>query len=232
MLAKDIMTKSVVTVTPETTVPEIAKKLIDRHISAIPVVDLDGRVLGIVSEGDLMRRPETATEPHHSWWLALLTLPSEDARRYVKTHGTHARDVMSTDVIAVSENETVGQIAALLEKRRIKRVPVIRDGILVGIVSRADLLQGLASSKPPEAPSPSDGNLQEAVERAIHEHAGAESFVNVSVQNGEVRLWGIIEHRGMQDAIRVAAENVPGVVSVEDNTTTLPPNIAALLWAE
>jgi CBS domain-containing protein len=119
MLAKDVMTKQVVTVPPDASVPEIARLLLDRHISAVPVVDADDRVLGIVSEGDLIRRPEVAGPRRRSWWLALLSGGGGDAAEYVKTHGGQASDVMTRPAVTVTEDTPAGDIAQLLEERRI-----------------------------------------------------------------------------------------------------------------
>ena len=140
MLARDVMTRGVLAVRAETPVEEIAALLLSRSISAVPVVDGDDRVVGIVSEGDLMRRTEAETYRRPSWWLELVSDPASLARDYVKTHGRRASDVMTRQVVSVTEDTPVDKIASLLDSRRIKRVPVVREGKLVGVVSRADLL--------------------------------------------------------------------------------------------
>ncbi len=149
MEAQDIMTRDVVTVGPDATVQEIAQLLVDRHVSAAPVVDAAGALLGIVSEGDLVRRLEIAGERQPSWWLAMISDPGERAKDYVKTHAQKASEIMTKNVATVNEATSVADIAHLLEERRIKRVPVLADGKLVGIVARADLLRALAV-RPPE----------------------------------------------------------------------------------
>src|SRR3972149_2283575 len=153
MHAKDVMTTQVVTVSLDAPVAEIAKQLVQRRISAVPVVDADGRPVGIVSEGDLMRRPETGGERHPSWWLALVAEAETQDREYVKSHGGRARDVMTRDLVTVTEEASLEEIATLLEKHRIKRVPVVREGKLVGIVSRANLLQGIVARQCVPQPS-------------------------------------------------------------------------------
>ena len=135
MQAKDVMTIDVVTVSPDTEVSDIAKLLLERHISALPVVNSEGQVLGIVSEGDLLHRRETDTEKHRNWWLGFLVGSEQRATEYSKSHGTKASEIMSREVVTVNEDAQLGDIAELLEVRRIKRVPVLRDGKLVGIVS-------------------------------------------------------------------------------------------------
>jgi len=233
MKAKDVMTARVVTVRPDTPVREIAAALLKRRISAVPVTDKDGKVVGIVSEGDLMRRKETGTERHSSWWLAFLTLPETDARRFVKSHGQFARDVMTSAVITVPEDCPLNEVASTLERNSVKRVPVVRGGKLVGIVSRADLVRALATAKPLAEPSRDDRTLREAVEAAIRDRAGGPTeFIGVGVADGVVHLWGAVVDRPAKDAARVAAQNVPGVRSVEDNVAVFPPNIGSLLWAE
>ncbi len=137
MTAKDIMARPVVSVGPDTSVQEIARLLLERRISAVPVVDDRSRVIGMASEGDLMRRPESRTERHASWWLELLEGTEERARTYLESHGLTARDVMTREVVTVAENTPLDKIATLLERNRIKRVPVLRGGKVVGIVSRA-----------------------------------------------------------------------------------------------
>src|SRR3546814_251272 len=190
MQVKDIMTTTVVTVRPDASIAEIAHLLLERRISAVPVVDSAGRLLGIVSEGDLMRRPESGTGRHPSWWLSLIASPDERAMAYVKAHGGHARDAMTRDVISVSEEASLEDVAELLEKHRIKRVPVLRDGKLCGIVSRADLLHGLVARKAAPDASASDRAIKAAVESALPEAAVRPDFLNVVVSGGVFHLWG------------------------------------------
>lgn len=142
MQAKDIMTCSVATVSPQTPIEEVVQRLIEHGVSALPVVDGSGVILGMVSEGDLIRRPEIGTEGQPSWARYLLDTPEEREASYQRTHGSEARDVMTTPVFTVVETTTLIEIAEILNTRRIKRVPVVRDGRLVGIVSRANLLLG------------------------------------------------------------------------------------------
>src|SRR5437588_1221443 len=152
MRAMDVMTTNVIIVSPDTPVQEIAKILSERSISGLPVVDAQNRLVGIVSEGDLLhrvemgtdRRPDRRTGRRRSWWLDTVGSDEELARAYVKSHGRTAKDVMTSEVTSVSETTELADIANLLETRRIKRVPVVKDGTLVGIVSRANLVRALA----------------------------------------------------------------------------------------
>lgn len=230
MQAKDIMTTTVVTVRPDATVREIAKLLLERRISAVPVVDPDSRLLGMVSEGDLMRRPETGTERHLSWWLSLLASPEERAIVYVKSHGGYASDVMTRGVISVSEEASIEDIAELLEKHRVKRVPVLRNGKLLGIVSRADLLHGLVARKAASAASVNDQTIKTAVESALSEACVRPGLPSIVVTGGVVHLWGIVESDAEKQAARVAAESVPGIKGVRDEIGVLPPSVRSVMW--
>jgi CBS domain-containing protein len=220
MQARDIMTTKVVTVAPETRVEEIARLLLERRISGVPVVDADGRLVGIVTEGDLMRRPDIGTERHRGWWLRLFGDERERAAEYARAHGSRADEVMTRSVVTVGEETTVDEIARLLEAHRIKRVPVVRDGKLVGIVSRANLLHGLAARPappPPERPT-DDRAVRDRVMKALErEGLMAQGPLNVTVTNGVAELWGLVESEEGRLALRVAVENVPGVVGVRDN---------------
>jgi CBS domain-containing protein len=155
MRAKDVMTTEVITVGPDTSVHALAALLSERGISGVPVVDADDRVVGIVSEGDLLHRVESGTERQsegrgtrrRSWWLDGIASDRELARDYVKSHARTVKDVMTRDVVSVADTTELADIATLLETRRIKRVPVVRDGKLVGIVSRANLVRALATTR-------------------------------------------------------------------------------------
>lgn len=217
MHAKDVMTTSVVTVGPDTDVRTIARFLIERRISAVPVVDQAGRVVGIVSEGDLMRRAEAGTERHPSWWLELLASPEDKARDYAKSHGLTAKDVMTRPAVTVAEDAPLGEIATLLERHRIKRVPVVRDGTIVGIVSRANLLHGLVAKEAAPAVASDDAGIREQVIAGIKAAGIPETYVNVVVAGGIVHVWGFVGSEAEKDAIRIAAETAPGVKSVQNN---------------
>jgi CBS domain-containing protein len=226
MQVKDVMTTRVVTVQPDERVEHIAALLLERRISGVPVVDADGRVVGIVTEGDLMRRPDLGTERHRGWWLRMFGDDRERAAEYARAHGSRADQVMTRNVITVTEDTSLDAIARLLEEHRIKRVPVVRDGKLVGIVSRANLLHALASRP---APSPAerwtdDRTLRDEVARVLdRESLASHGPLNVIVTNGVVELWGLVESEEERRAIRVAVENVPGVRSVKDNLGRIRP---------
>lgn len=227
MLARDVMTAPVLAVRPDTDVQDIAALLLECRISAVPVVDEGGRVQGIVSEGDLINRADAGTRHRRSWWLEMLNGPQEQARDYLRAHGQHAEDVMTRDVVATSEDAPLPEIAALLEKHHVKRVPVLRDGKLVGIVSRANLLQGFAMSAPTWPMLQDDRQIRVALKKALTEAGLPMHQVNVTVNNGAVRLWGWIDAQVQRQAARAAVESTPGVEHLEDNLVVSTPAVRA-----
>ncbi|AYF32587.1 CBS domain-containing protein [Halomonas sp. XH26] len=223
MQAIDIMTPNVVCVGPDANVRDIAQLLLENRISAVPVVDDERRVLGIVSEGDLMRRVKDETDDNRSWWLSLFS-GGKDAGTYIKSHGRKAHEVMTSKPLTVEENAPLHSIARLLEKHHIKRVPVVRDGKLVGIVSRANLLQGIANAVVAPTQSPEDDrSIREAILKEIDNNTGVrtESF-SVIVDGGNVEIWGLVESVEQKQAVTVAAENTQGVKSVENHLGMMP----------
>ncbi len=225
MRAADIMTTNVVTVRSDTEVREIADLLLKHRISAVPVVTDDGRIVGLVSEGDLIRRVETETDARHSWWLADAFSTRNKTADYIKTHGRRAADVMTRNVITVSQDTTLSEIARLLEKHHIKRVPVTRDNQLIGIVSRANLLHGLATrNAEPAGPQPSNDNeLRKTVMKEISQAVGSDApMINAIVSDGVVELWGNVESEMKKKAAEVAAESAPGVKSVKNHIHLVP----------
>jgi CBS domain-containing protein len=227
MLARDVMTAPVLAVRPDTEVQDIAALLLECRISAVPVVDEDGRVRGIVSEGDLINRADAGTRHRRSWWLEMLNGPEEQSRDYLRAHGRRAEDVMSREVVATSEDAPLPEIAALLEKHHVKRVPVLREGKLVGIVSRANLLQGFALSEPTWPMLQNDRQIRDALNKALEEAGLPMHQVNVMVNNGAVRLWGWIDAEVQRQAARAAIESTPGVERLEDNLVVSTPAVRA-----
>ena len=217
MLAKDVMTTAILTVTPETDVGEIARTMLDAHVSAIPVIGEDGSLLGIVSEGDLIHRAEAGTRRRPSWWLRLLATPEEPAERYLREFGRLARDVMTKEVITVAPDTPLTEIAAMLEKYHIKRVPVMDDGKLVGIVSRANLLRGVATWQKPGGVRVEDSALRALLLKALDEAELPMHLVNVTVTDGAVELWGVVDSALQIEAARAAAEATVGVVRLDNH---------------
>jgi len=228
MKAKDVMTEDVVSVREDASVESIARLLLERRISAVPVTDAGGRPVGIVSEGDLMRRPEAGTERRVSWWLELLQGSDEQAAQYLKSHGLVARDVMTRDPLTVSENTPLEKVASLLEQERIKRVPVVRAGKMVGILSRADLLRALvAGAKWPAARAKASPSRKEVI-RSIREAGLSLGLANVVLEGRVVHLWGSVQSQTQRDAIALAARRPPGVREVKNHLSVLATIGAAL----
>lgn len=225
MKAIDLMTPRVITIGPDATVADAARTMLENHISGLPVVDGSGKVVGIISEGDLLRRVELGTERHRSWWLGLVsggTLPAED---FIKSHARKVADVMTAHVTTVDENASPEEVVRVMETRRIKRVPVVSRGALVGIISRANLLRALASVSP-ETPAAAadDRDLKDRVTAAVKELSwDSRSHDAIVVRNGVVQLWGFVSSGSQRDALRVAAERVPGVKAVENNIQVVDP---------
>lgn len=227
MQAKDVMTSEVVSVRPETHVAEIARLLTQKKISGVPVLDGKQGLVGMVTETDLTSRPECETEYlRHSWLGRLLISPEQSAAEYTKTHGLHAAEVMTSPAIAVAADTPLDQIAKLLDEHHIRRVPVVRDGKVVGIVSRADLLDELAVSYGGNN-SPGDvedqkiyRQLKECLKR---EPWGSLLYGHIVVDAGTVHLFGMVDGDAIIKAFGVAAERIPGVKSVVNHLTTAEP---------
>src|SRR5215471_3032145 len=187
MYAIDVMTSEVISVDENATVQAVARLLAERGISAVPVVDKDNQVIGMVSEGDLLHRAETGTERRRSWWLDMVASTNKLAGDYIKSHSGKVRHVMIRSILSVTETTPVADIALLLETNRIKRVPVVRDGQLVGIVSRANLVQALAMTinQPPSGAGADDRNIREKLLTELKAQRWAEvSPANVTVKDG------------------------------------------------
>lgn len=218
MNAADIMVTDVITISPDTSVAEAAALLLKHRISGIPVVE-NGVLVGILSEGDLLRRVESRTERRRSWWLEMFTGTDTLAAEYVKSHSKSVRDVMTADVISAPDTASLAEVADLLERHHIKRIPIVRNGNMVGLVSRANLLQALASLRAGvEAPTSDDRAIRDEILRRIKAAPwGVAWGINVTVKGGVVDLWGGVTSEEQKSAMRVAAETVPGVRQVNSN---------------
>ena len=224
MQAKDIMTANVITVLEDTPVHEIVGLLLKYRISAVPVIDRTQKVVGIVSEGDLLRGEGTSrARVRHPWWLEAVFVGQTVA--YDKARGARAGAVMTRNVITVEEDTPLNEIAELLERHHIKRVPVLKDGKLTGIVSRANLLQGLANTivDHHEPGAANDRQLRnELVKTLLAKHELDTALVNVIVTDGNVQLWGTVENASQAAAAETAAKSMPGVKSLTNHLGTGP----------
>jgi CBS domain-containing protein len=234
MKAKDVMTRDLVSVTPDATVLQAARLMLQHHISGLPVVDASGQLVGILSEGDFLRRRETATARRRSRWLEFLMGPGKIASEYTHSHGSRVGEVMTTEVRSVGEDTDLEQIVELMEKHRIKRVPVLRDGRLAGIVTRSNLLHAMVSmarTAPPAAQTDDVIREQLLVELKKQEWAPI-AMTNVVVRNGIVELWGAIVDERQRAALKVAAENIAGVKAVKDHLVWIEPTSGMILEPE
>ena len=230
MRAMDVMTSKVITVDENASVITVAKLLAERGISAVPVVDSENRVIGMVSEGDLLHRAETGTERRQSWWLEMMASTNRLAGDYIKSHSGNVKDVMTRDVLSVTETTSVADIAILLETNRIKRVPVLRDGKLVGIVSRANLVRALAMTinEPTSSTEADDRTIRDDLLAELKAQRWAEvAPANITVKDGVVHLWSSYLSEQEKRALVVAAENIPGVRRVEDHMRPVPAYLLA-----
>jgi CBS domain-containing protein len=221
MLARDVMVAPVITVKPSTTVKEVAELFLEKRISAAPVLDSQQKLIGVVSEGDLLHRVEAGTERRRSWWLKGLIGDETLAAEYVKSHGLKISDVMTRSVVAAAPETPLHEIATLMEKNGIKRVPILENGKLVGIVSRANLIQAVATARKLLDIPLSDTTIRENILSDLKKQPWAHTtMLNVTVNAGVVDLWGIAESAAERKAIKVAAESTLGVCAVNDNLIT------------
>ena len=227
MKAQDVMTADVVTARPEMSVKDIAALMATKHISGLPVISKDGDVVGMVSESDLLRRTEIGTAESETALSRLLSLSVEQAKVFAKAHGKNVRNVMSRPVISVDKDSELGHVADVLDRNSIKRVPVVEGKKLVGIIARADLVRALSQADIRRADvSLGSGIIQQALRDAMSELPWLNtSYVNSSARNGLVRLWGYVETEAHRDALRVIAEEIPGVERVEAELTVGVPQL-------
>jgi CBS domain-containing protein len=224
MRTLDVMTRQVITVGPDTSISEAARLMLENRISGLPVVEGRGRLIGIVTEGDFLRRTEAGTTRRRPRWLEFLIGPGRLADEFVRTHGRKVEDVMTPDPRIVTEDTPLEDAVQLMERNNIKRLPVVRGDQLVGILSRANLLSALASLAriaPPAAKD--DAATRDRILAELERQPWKALGLNVVVQNGNVELSGIIIDERERQALKVTAENVPGVKAVHDHLTWVEP---------
>jgi len=224
MKAADIMVKDVVTTGPEASVQELATLMLERRISGLPVVDGGGRLLGIVSEGDLIRRPEIDTDRVKLGWLRLLLSDEARARDFVKSHGRKAREVMTQPAISVATDAPLAEVVRLMARHRIKRLPVVDKGRLVGLVTRTDLLRAVAARQAVAPADVKDEELRARIDAMLREEDWAASaVVYVQVEKGVAQLWGTVESQEQREALILAVRGVPGVKDVQPHLGRVLP---------
>lgn len=230
MHASDIMTSHVVTVGPDDSILQAARLMLQKRISGLPVADGENRLVGIVSEGDFLRRAETETLRRRSRLLEILVGPGRLAEEYARGTGRKISEIMTRGVITIAEDTPLDRIIELMERHRVKRLPVMRGDVLVGMVTRANLLHAVASLAREATPAAADdGEIRERLLSELNRHDWAPAGMHIVVRNGTVELWGMITDERARAAIRVAAENTPGVKAVNDHLVWLEPMSGLLI---
>jgi CBS domain-containing protein len=234
MKASDVMTRPVTTVGPDDTVAHAVRLMLQKRVSGLPVVDSAGRLVGMVTEGDFLRRSEIATQRKRPRWLEILMGHGKLADEYTRSHGRKIHEIMTEDPVSIGEDASLEQIVSLMEKRRIKRVPIVRDDRVVGIVSRANLLHALASlSKETTSRPAGDADIRKALLAELGKERWAPvGALDVIVRNGVVDLWGTITDDRERQAMIVAAENIAGVKTVRDHLTWIDPTTGMVFTAQ
>jgi CBS domain-containing protein len=225
MNAKDVMSREVISIAPAATVLEAARVMLQHRISGLPVIDSAGKLVGIVSEGDFLRRGETQTERRRSRWLEFLIGPGKMAAEYTRSHGNRVSEVMTEEVQTVDENGALEDIVELMERRRIKRVPVVRDGKVTGIVTRSNLMHAMVSlARMAPTTAQDDAAIREQLLAVMHQEQWAPAaMTNIIVSDGVVEIWGVIVDERQREALKVAAENIPGLKAVKDHLVWIEP---------
>jgi CBS domain-containing protein len=218
MRAHEIMTPQVITVGADTTIVKAASMMLRQHISGLPVVDAEGRLIGIVSEGDFIRRAETGTQHKRGRWLTFLAGADRVAAEFSHEHGRKVGEIMTPDPITVAEGTPLDQVVQIMESNNIKRLPVMRGDRMVGILTRSDFLAAVASlARDDPGPSADDDHIRRKVVAAIKQARWRPCRLNVTVRDGTVSLGGVIQNDSARKAAIVAAENIAGVRKVEDH---------------
>ena len=224
MHAHQIMTPEVITISPDATIVEAASKMLQHHVSALPVVDAPGKLIGIISEGDFIRRAEIGTQRRRGRWLQFMVGSNKIASDFVREHGRKVGEIMTPDPLTVTEDVQLEQVVQIMKSRNIKRLPVMRGDRLVGIVSRSDFVAYVADIAG-NVPNPSvdDDHIRAGVLAAIGQAAWRPCRLNVTVRDGLASMRGVIRNDSARRAAIVAAENVPGVRKVLDHFSVYPP---------
>jgi CBS domain-containing protein len=228
MNAKEIMTRDVATVTPDASVHEAARRMTEKRVSGVPVVAADGHLVGMLTASDLLHRVETGTEKQRSWFAKFIANPDQMARQYTKSHGLMVHEVMSRHVVSVREDANLSEVAEVLDSNRLKRVPVVKEGAVVGIISRGDLVRALSQvsvGKPVEKSD--DATLQRNIIEQIRNQQWLDSaFLNITVKDGVVETWGVIPSADQRRALQVLIEEFAGVTKIEDHLKVGRPHMS------
>jgi CBS domain-containing protein len=232
MKAHDVMTWGAITVEPEASATRAVRLMLQNNISGLPVVDDKGQLVGMVTEGDFLRRGELGTQRRRPRWLEFLVGPGRLAAEYVQSSGRKIAEIMTPEPKTISPETPLDEVVSLMERHSIKRLPVVQDGKLVGIVSRANLLHALASvAREIKAPAGDDATIREQILAECAKQPWAPQ-VNVVVRDGVVSLWGAITDERERQAFIVAAENVSGVKAVHDHLAWIEPTSGIVIMSD
>ncbi len=230
MKALDHMTKSVVSIEPETPVHAIAALMVEKRISGVPVLTSEGKLVGIVSQGDLLHRAEVGTERKRKWWLRVFSGSDELAREFSKAHGLKAQDVMSRKVVSIDPEAELSDVAEVMDRNNLKRLPVVKQDRLVGMITRGDLVRALCQAKPLKSGQKlDDRSIYQALRQRVRTQTWLNAqLINVAVDDGVVQLTGFVESSDQRTALRVLAEETDGVLRVDDNLKVGIPRLSGI----
>lgn len=225
MIVADVMTRNCITVAPDATVEDAVKLMLSRQVSGLFVVDKAGDLVGVVTEGDLLRRDELGTQRNRPWWLRLLVSPARQAADFIRANGQHVRDVMTEKVLSINQNAPLEEVVAVMEKNRIKRLPVITEGKVVGVVSRSDIMRALIGRVRNVGPvTTDDRTIRSSIMEALEAQPWAPlTTLNVTVSHAIVDVWGTVTNEDERHGIRVIVENAQGVQAVHDHLVFIEP---------
>jgi CBS domain-containing protein len=232
MKVADVMTYRVISVTPEVATVEAARLMLQAKISGLPVVDYSGNLVGIVTEGDFLRRAETGTTKRRARWLEFITSPGKLAEEYSHAHGRKVSEIMTPDPYTVTEETSLSEAVEIMERHRVKRLPVLRAGKPVGMISRANLMHGLVDAAPPtKSSAAADWAIRDQILAELRKQPWSPIYaIDVKVRNGSVDVYGTIFDERERNALIVAMENVPGVKLVRDHIALIEPTSGTLIY--
>jgi len=231
MIAADIMTHPVFAIDPETPLAQAIRLMTEHKVSGLPVVGTDGQLVGMLTEGDLLRRVETGTEGDRPGWLTSFLLPGREAEKYVLTHGRRVGELMTSRVVAVAPETPLQEVVALMQRHHVKRVPVVRNGQLLGIVSRADLVRRVGDALSAAPPTADDEAIRRSILAAMDKQSwAAGKMISIAVKDAVVELDGCLFDTREREALGVLAENAPGVKRVENRIVCIEPHTGMVTY--
>jgi len=230
MQVKDAMTNHVVGIQADASIEQAIEILLRSRISALPVFDAKGALVGILSEGDLLRRVELGTERRRPRWLEFVLGPGRFAADYVHAHGRKVHEVMTPEVVTIAQTAPLEEAVDLMNRHRVKRLPVMANGFVVGVLARADLLRALARLLPARIEKGADADIRAAILSQLERQPWAPiASIQIDVHGGVADLRGALSDTRQRDAIKVIVENTPGVTAIHDHMLWVEPNTGAYL---